>query len=94
MWNIVKWSRVQWSRIVISNSAAQVFHRHRAESKEFSKRSVGTEPMVQCFRSVLKAPSRLYGVFEAFCRRRAYSTVFSERFLGAEPTVRCFRSVL
>ena len=35
MWNIVKRSRVQWIRIVIANSAAQVFYRHRAEITEF-----------------------------------------------------------
>ena len=74
MWNIVKRSTVQWIRIMISNSAAQVFNRHRAESTEFSKRFAGTEPTVQCFRYVLKAPSSQYCVLEAFCRHRADST--------------------
>ena len=94
MWNIVKRSRVQWIRIEISNSAAQVFYRHRAESTQFSKRFVGTEPTVQCFRSVLKAPSRQYAVFNAFCKHRADITVFSKRFVGSEPTLHRFQSVL
>ena len=91
MWNIIKRSRVRWIRIVISNSATQVFYRHKAESTAFSERFVGTEPTVQCFQSVLKAPSRQYCVFEAFFRRRAHSTGFSKRYVGAEPKAPKFR---
>ena len=97
-WNIVKRSRVQWMRKVIvkceSEHAAQGFCKRKADSTMFQKRFVGTEPTVQCFSSVLYAPSRLYSVLEALCRHRADSTVFSKRFVSPEPIVQCLRSVL